>query len=132
MDGFVPVMLTWADGSVKVTSRQCLRPVVVSVLTRHRRADRGVGAVDAYCRVARGSVCGVRRDEPRLQPEATTPGHAVAALGDARHERVLWGGEAVSVDRVLERAMHAVVLVQDGAEANEVLRCNGGEGEEPC
>ena len=79
----------------------------------------------ASCRVARRSMWGVRRDERRLKPEATTPGHAVAALCGARHEQVLWGAEAVSVDRVRERAMHLVVLVQDGLEANAVLRCNG-------
>ena len=71
---------------------------------------------------------GVRRDERRLKPEATTPGHAVAALCGARHEQVLWGAEAVSVDRVRERAMHVVVLVQDGVEANAVLRGNVAKG----
>ena len=57
---------------------------------QERCADRGVGAVDACCRVARRSMWGVRRDERRLKPEATTPGHAVAALSGAGHEQVLW------------------------------------------
>ena len=36
-----PVMLTWADGSVKVTSKQCLCPVLVSVMTRSERSSVG-------------------------------------------------------------------------------------------
>ena len=41
MDGFAPAMLILADGSVKVTSRQCLLPLLVSVMTRSERRSVG-------------------------------------------------------------------------------------------